>query len=47
MVQESNLKANEKLVGALKESKKSSLTSLTGTGKDDLGISRTLLISKN
>ncbi|PFB66816.1 M4 family metallopeptidase [Bacillus cereus] len=46
MVQESNLKASEKLVGALKKSKKSSLTSLTGTGKDDLGISRTFGISK-
>ncbi|MEH7811512.1 M4 family metallopeptidase, partial [Bacillus toyonensis] len=46
MVQESGLKVSEKLVGALKESKKSSLTSLTGTGKDDLGISRTFGISK-
>ena len=46
MVQESNLKASEKLVGALKESRKSNLTSLTGTGKDDLGISRTFGISK-
>ncbi|MEK4605568.1 M4 family metallopeptidase [Bacillus sp. FSL L8-0099] len=46
MVQESNLKASEKLVGALKESKKSNLASLTGTGKDDLGISRTFGISK-
>ncbi|MDR4419938.1 M4 family metallopeptidase, partial [Bacillus paranthracis] len=46
MVQESNLKASEKLVGALKKSKKSSLTSLTGTGKDDLGISRSFGISK-
>ncbi|MED2604962.1 PepSY domain-containing protein, partial [Bacillus thuringiensis] len=35
MVQESNLKASDKLVGALKKSKQSSLTSLTGTGKDD------------
>ncbi|MDZ5610690.1 M4 family metallopeptidase [Bacillus pseudomycoides] len=46
MVQESDLKASEKLVGALKESRKNSLTSLTGTGKDDLGISRTFGISK-
>ncbi|MCX2824820.1 MULTISPECIES: M4 family metallopeptidase [Bacillus] len=46
MVQESDLKASEKLVGALKESRKSNLTSLTGTGKDDLGISRTFGISK-
>ncbi|TKI05869.1 M4 family metallopeptidase [Bacillus wiedmannii] len=46
MVQESNLKASEKLVGALKKSKKSNLTSLTGTGKDDLGISRTFGISQ-
>ncbi|KFM95262.1 M4 family peptidase [Bacillus clarus] len=46
MVQESGLKASEKLVGALKESRKSNLTSLTGTGKDDLGISRTFGISK-
>ena len=38
MIQESNLKASDKLVGALKKSKQSSLTSLTGTGKDDLGI---------
>ncbi|MED0923961.1 M4 family metallopeptidase, partial [Bacillus paranthracis] len=46
MVQESNLKASDKLVSALKNSKKSSLTSLTGTGKDDLGISRSFGISK-
>ncbi|PHF36055.1 peptidase M4, partial [Bacillus pseudomycoides] len=46
MVQESDLKASKKLVGALKESRKSNLTSLTGTGKDDLGISRTFGISK-
>ncbi|CAI8943590.1 MULTISPECIES: M4 family metallopeptidase [Bacillus] len=46
MVQESDLKASEKLVGALKESRKSNLTSLTGTGKDDLGTSRTFGISK-
>ena len=46
MVQESNLKASDKLVGALKKSKQSSLTSLTGTGKDDLGINRSFGISK-
>ncbi|MBG9578419.1 bacillolysin [Bacillus thuringiensis] len=46
MVQESNLKASDKLVSALKKSKQSSLTSLTGTGKDDLGISRSFGISK-
>ncbi|MED1568469.1 M4 family metallopeptidase [Bacillus paramycoides] len=46
MVQESDLKASEKLVGALKESSKSNLTSLTGTGKDAFGISRTFGISK-
>ncbi|HHT7239845.1 M4 family metallopeptidase [Bacillus cereus] len=45
-LQESGLKASEKLVGALKESRKSNLTSLTGTGKDDLGISRTFGISR-
>ncbi|CAI8876807.1 LPXTG-domain-containing protein cell wall anchor domain [Bacillus pseudomycoides] len=46
MVQESDLKASKNLVGALKESRKRNLTSLTGTGKDDLGISRTFGISK-
>ena len=46
MVQESNLKASDKLVGALKKSKQNSLTSLTGTGKDDLGINRSFGISK-
>ncbi|WP_242225036.1 immunoglobulin-like domain-containing protein [Bacillus cereus group sp. BfR-BA-01380] len=53
MVQESNLKASKKLVDTLKKSRKSNLTSLnsnltsaTGTGKDDLGISRTFGISK-
>ena len=38
-------KASEKLVGALRKVK-NSLTSLTGTGKDDLGISRSFGISK-
>ncbi|WP_459500454.1 M4 family metallopeptidase [Bacillus sp. C1] len=46
MVQESDLKASEKLVRALKENRKSNLTSLTGTGKDDLGVARTFGISK-
>ncbi|SFD66353.1 Zn-dependent metalloprotease, partial [Bacillus sp. 491mf] len=53
MVQESNLKASKKPVDTLKKSRKSNLASLnsnltssTGTGKDDLGISRTFGISK-
>ncbi|MEK0224413.1 M4 family metallopeptidase [Bacillus proteolyticus] len=46
MLKESDLKASEKLVGALKESRKSKLAPLTGTGKDDLGVSRTFGISK-
>ncbi|MBG9687587.1 M4 family metallopeptidase [Bacillus mycoides] len=46
MVQDSDLKASEKLVDALEESRKSNLASLTGTGNDAFGISRTFGISK-
>jgi Zn-dependent metalloprotease len=46
MVQESSLKVNEKIVEVLQKDRKNNLTSLTGTGKDDLGISRTFGISK-
>ncbi|HDR4423804.1 TPA: M4 family metallopeptidase [Bacillus cereus] len=46
MVQESDLKVSEEHVEAIQESKKSSFKSLTGTGKDDLGITRTFGISE-
>ncbi|MCC2463936.1 M4 family metallopeptidase [Bacillus mobilis] len=46
MVQESDLKVSEEHVEAIKESKKSNFKSLTGTGKDDLGITRTFGISE-
>ncbi|HDR6277179.1 MULTISPECIES: M4 family metallopeptidase [Bacillus] len=46
MVQESDLKVNEERVEAIQESKKSNFKSLTGTGKDDLGITRTFGISE-
>ncbi|HFJ9451320.1 TPA: M4 family metallopeptidase [Bacillus tropicus] len=46
MVQESDLKVSEEHVEAIQESKKSNFKSLTGTGKDDLGITRTFGISE-
>ncbi|MGD6888226.1 M4 family metallopeptidase [Bacillus mobilis] len=46
MVQESGLKVNEEHVESIKASKKSNVKSLTGTGKDDLGIIRTFGISE-
>ncbi|WP_434683256.1 M4 family metallopeptidase [Bacillus sp. PM5] len=46
MVQESSLKVREEHLESLKESKKSNSISLTGTGKDDLGITRSLGISE-
>lgn len=46
MVQESILKVSEEQVESLKEIKKSNSISLTGTGKDDLGITRTFGISE-
>ncbi|TPV47360.1 M4 family metallopeptidase [Bacillus dicomae] len=46
MVQESGLKVSEEHVESLKESKTSNSISLTGTGKDDLGITRLLGISE-
>ncbi|WP_212957995.1 M4 family metallopeptidase, partial [Bacillus sanguinis] len=46
MVQESSLKVSEEHVESLKESNKSNSISLTGTGKDDLGITRTFGISE-
>ncbi|MDA1530958.1 M4 family metallopeptidase [Bacillus cereus group sp. TH260-2LC] len=46
MVQESDLKVNEERIEAIQESKKSNFKSLTGTGKDDLGITRTFGISE-
>ncbi|KPU52647.1 bacillolysin [Bacillus wiedmannii] len=46
MVQESILKVSEEQVESLKETKKSNSISLTGTGKDDLGITRTFGISE-
>ncbi|PGZ51546.1 peptidase M4 [Bacillus anthracis] len=46
MVQESDLKVSEEHVEAIKEGKKSNFKSLTGTGKDDLGITRTFGISE-
>ncbi|KZD27377.1 M4 family metallopeptidase [Bacillus cereus] len=46
MVQESDLKVSEEHVESLKESKKNNSISLTGTGKDDLGITRSFGISK-
>ncbi len=46
MVQESDLKVSEERVEAIQESKKSNFKSLTGTGKDDLGITRTFGISE-
>ncbi|MEF7655065.1 M4 family metallopeptidase [Bacillus thuringiensis] len=46
MVQESDLKVSEEHVEAIKESKKSNFKSLTGTGKDDFGITRTFGISE-
>ncbi|ASI78009.1 M4 family metallopeptidase [Bacillus pacificus] len=46
MVQESDLKVSEEHVEAIQESKKSNFKSLTGTGKDDLGITRSFGISE-
>ncbi|MDA1560114.1 MULTISPECIES: M4 family metallopeptidase [Bacillus cereus group] len=46
MVQESSLKVSEEHLESLKESKKSNSISLTGTGKDDLGITRSFGISE-
>lgn len=46
MVQESILKVSEEQVESLKATKKSNSISLTGTGKDDLGITRTFGISE-
>ncbi|MCU5376031.1 M4 family metallopeptidase [Bacillus cereus] len=46
LVQESSLKVSEEQVESLKETKKSNSISLTGTGKDDLGITRTFGISE-
>ncbi|MGG0301766.1 M4 family metallopeptidase [Bacillus albus] len=46
MVQESDLKVSEEHVESIQESKKSNVKSLTGTGKDDLGIIRTFGISE-
>ena len=46
MVQESDLKISEEHVKSIEESKKSNVKSLTGTGKDDLGIIRTFGISE-
>ncbi|PED92087.1 peptidase M4 [Bacillus toyonensis] len=46
MVQESGLKVSEEHVEPLKESRKNNFVSLTGTGKDDLGITRTFGISE-
>ncbi len=46
MVQESSLKISEEYVESVKENKTSNFTSLTGTGKDDLGVTRTFGISK-
>ena len=45
MVQESSLKISEEYVESVKENKTSNFTSLTGTGKDDLGVTRTFGIS--
>lgn len=46
MVQESSLKVSEEHLESLKESKKSNSIALTGTGKDDLGITRSFGISE-
>ncbi|MFC9416828.1 M4 family metallopeptidase [Bacillus mobilis] len=46
MVQESDLKISEEHVESIEESKTSNVKSLTGTGKDDLGIIRTFGISE-
>ncbi|PFF18072.1 peptidase M4 [Bacillus anthracis] len=46
MVQESGLKVSEEHVESIEASKKSNVKSLTGTGKDDLGIIRTFGISE-
>ncbi|MFC8055024.1 M4 family metallopeptidase [Bacillus cereus] len=46
MVQESDLKVSEEHVESIEESKKSILKSLTGTGIDDVGITRTFGISE-
>ena len=46
MVQESDLKVSEEHVESLKETKKSNFISLTGTGIDDVGITRTFGISE-
>ncbi|WP_341517780.1 M4 family metallopeptidase [Bacillus paramobilis] len=46
MVQESDIKISEEYVKSIEESKKSNVKSLTGTGKDDLGIIRTFGISE-
>ncbi|WP_242257060.1 M4 family metallopeptidase [Bacillus cereus group sp. BfR-BA-01379] len=46
MVQESGLKVSEEYVESIEASKKSNVKSLTGTGKDDLGIIRTFGISE-
>ncbi|MFJ8216367.1 M4 family metallopeptidase [Bacillus cereus] len=46
MVQESGLKVSEEHVESIEESKKSNLKSLTGTGIDDVGITRTFGISE-
>ncbi len=46
MVQESGLKVSEEHAEPLKESRKNNFVSLTGTGKDDLGITRTFGISE-
>ncbi|WP_245212662.1 M4 family metallopeptidase [Bacillus anthracis] len=45
-LQESDLKVSEEQVESLKENKKSNSISLTGTGKDDLGITRIFGISE-
>ncbi|HDR6311580.1 TPA: M4 family metallopeptidase [Bacillus cereus] len=47
MVQESDLKVSEEHVESIAASKKSNIKSLTGTGKDDLGITRTFGISEH
>ncbi|MGN4443681.1 M4 family metallopeptidase [Bacillus cereus group sp. MYBK79-1] len=47
MVQESDIKVSEEHDEAIKESEKSNVKSLTGTGKDDLGITRTFGISEH
>ncbi|MGM2816126.1 M4 family metallopeptidase [Bacillus cereus group sp. Bce001] len=45
-LQESDLKVSEEQVESLKKNKKSNSISLTGTGKDDLGITRIFGISE-